>query len=154
MADSLDKFISENRKDFEKGQLNEQEVPQSPMVLFQDWLNEAILKEKNEAYAMTLSTIKEEQPKSRVVYLRGLEDGKFTFYTNYESDKGEEIGNNANICLNFYWPSLERQVRINGKAKKSSAAASDTYFASRPRESQIGAWASRQSTILKDREDL
>ncbi len=154
MADSIDKFISEDRKDFEKGTLDEHEIPKSPFILFELWLKEAIESEESEAYVMTLSTIKEDQPKSRVVYLRGFENGKFIFYTNYESDKGEEIEQNSNVSLNFYWSSLERQVRINGKAKKCDKLLSDNYFSKRPRASQIGAWASRQSTILKDREDL
>ncbi|MEM7162159.1 MAG: pyridoxamine 5'-phosphate oxidase [Bacteroidota bacterium] len=154
MSERLENYLNQDRKDFQKGELNEMDVPKNPFVLFQSWLERAVESEESEAYAMTLSTCAAEGPRSRVVYLRGFSDERFLFYTNYKSEKAIEIQKDNRVALNFYWPSLERQVRISGIAKPCSEQQSDDYFESRPRMSQIGAWASEQSSILQDRQDL
>jgi pyridoxamine 5'-phosphate oxidase len=108
-----------------------------------------------EPYAMTLSTVnKENRPSARVVLLRDLSTGGFTFFTNYLSRKGHDIAVNPFAALNFFWPDLERQIRIEGKIVTLAAADSDAYFASRPRGSQIGAWSSPQSELIESRELL
>ena len=154
MMSGLDKFIASDRNDFLKGSLDEENVPKDPYLLFRSWLKDAIEASNSEAYAVTLSTINDNKPKSRVLFLRSLDDNKFTFYTNYESNKGVELSKNGNVCLSFFWSTLERQVIVYGRAMKSSNEKSDAYFASRPRSSQIGAWSSNQSRILQGREEL
>ena len=154
MEKSRDNYLSSDRKDFEKGSLNEADTPENPFLLFEEWLEKAIDVEESEAYCMVLSTVFENVPKNRVLFLRGFMDQKFLFYTNYGSAKGKEMSDNNNVALNFYWSKLERQVRIQGTVEKCSAEQSDAYFAGRPRESQIGAWASQQSASLEKREDL
>jgi pyridoxamine 5'-phosphate oxidase len=94
------------------------------------------------------------RPSSRVVLLRGFDEQGFVFYTNYESQKGREIDKNPDASLLFFWPALERQIRIEGRISKTSRAESEAYFATRPRESQIGAWASAQSRVIESRGEL
>jgi pyridoxamine 5'-phosphate oxidase len=126
-----------------------------PLVQFQKWLNEAIVFGITEPYAMCLSTVgKDGKPSSRIVLLRGVTNEGFEFFTNYESRKGFEIGNNPFVSLNFLWLDQARQVRIEGKAQKLLKARSEEYFNSRPEESKISAWASAQSRVLKNREEL
>jgi pyridoxamine 5'-phosphate oxidase len=103
---------------------------------------------------MCFTSVVDNKPSSRIVLLKGLDDRGFIFYTNYQSRKGEEINNNSQVCLNFFWQAMSQQVRIEGTISKVSAEESDAYFAVRPRESQIGAWASAQSSILTSRKDL
>jgi pyridoxamine 5'-phosphate oxidase len=103
---------------------------------------------------MCFSSVVDNKPSSRIVLLKGLDDRGFIFYTNYNSRKGEEINNNSQVCLNFFWQAMSQQVRIEGTITKVSSEESDGYFAVRPRESQIGAWASAQSSILTSRKDL
>ena len=115
------------------------------LFLFSLWMNDAINVVK-EANAFVLSTVSNNNiPSSRVVLLKHFDQNGFVFYTNYESDKSIDISNNKFVSLNFYWPNLERQVRISGKASRISAEKSDTYFKSRPKESKIGALLSHQS---------
>jgi len=105
--------------------------------------------------AMQLSTISEtKKPSTRIVYLREFKNHQFTFYGNYDSRKGKDLANNQNACLNFFWPQLERQIRLEGTVQIASAEVSDNYFNARPRESQIGAWASHQSEKIKNRKEL
>ncbi len=125
-----------------------------PFVLFNKWFNEALASECLEPNAFVLSTIKNNRPRSRVVLLKGVENGDFIFYTNYDSDKGHEIDNTSFVSMNFWWAPLARQVRIEGKIKKVAESVSDDYFKKRPRGSQLGAIASPQSKIVKDRKEL
>ena len=125
-----------------------------PIKLFRKWFDEVYQIDKEEAVSMNLSTISSDNyPNSRIVLLRGLEDG-FIFYTNYKSQKGREIEKNPKAHINFYWPSLERQVRIKGIINKTSAEVSDKYFLSRPLKSRIGAILSDQSTEISLQKDL
>ena len=125
-----------------------------PIILFRKWFDEVYKIDKEEAVSMNLSTISSDNyPNSRIVLLRGLEDG-FVFYTNYKSKKGREIDKNPKAHINFYWPSLERQVRIKGIINKTSAEVSDKYFLSRPLKSRIGAILSDQSTEISFQKDL
>jgi pyridoxamine 5'-phosphate oxidase len=108
-----------------------------------------------EPNAFTLSTVTDDgRPSGRILLLKGVENGKFIFYTNYQSAKGKEMEKNPACALTFFWPELERQVRIEGVASKTDAGSSEKYFQSRPRESQIGAWASPQSAVISGREIL
>ena len=126
----------------------------NPIILFGEWFNLASQKEINDPNAMCLSTISNNSPHSRMVLLKDFDDNGFVFYTNYESNKGKDIQSNANVCLNFHWKSLLRQVRIEGKIEKVSSVTSDNYFNSRHYLSRVGAWASNQSLVLESRELL
>jgi pyridoxamine 5'-phosphate oxidase len=104
---------------------------------------------------MNVSTVsKEGKPSSRIVLLRNFSENGFVFYTNYNSKKGNDISENNSAAINFFWPQLERQIRIEGKLQKVDSKISDEYFASRPHDSQLGAWASNQSEVLKNRQEL
>ncbi|MEZ4804352.1 MAG: pyridoxamine 5'-phosphate oxidase [Bacteroidia bacterium] len=146
--------ISKLRKNYSHSSLLESEVDLNPINQFQIWFAQAMEAQVNEPNAMCLSTSNNDIPDSRVVLLKGIEDGGFVFYTNYQSHKGQQIENNPNVHLNFLWLELERQVRIWGKAKKVSSAQSDAYFKSRPFESQLGAIVSTQSSVIESREVL
>ena len=127
-------------------------ISKDPITQFEKWFDEALKSKALEPNAMTLATLSPSgTPTSRIVLLKGVESGHFIFYTNYQSKKGRELEKNPACSLNFFWPELERQVRIAGAAERVSPETSDAYFQSRPRPSQIGAWASPQSTIIKDR---
>ena len=126
-----------------------------PINLFKNWFEEATISELNEPNAMNLSTIsKDLKPSSRMVLLKDFSQSGFTFYTNLNSKKGESIIENPNVALNFHWKSLQRQVRIEGKAKKVLADEADQYYNSRAEDSKIGAWASNQSSELSSRAEL
>ena len=150
----MDDYLATDRKDFEKGTLTIEGTPNEPFSLFEEWLKDAIRIEETEAYTMVLSTISGRAPRNRVLFLRGFRDNKFIFYSNYKSAKGNDIEGNKNVAINFYWSKLERQLRIQGTIEKCGKQESDTYFAGRPRESQVGAWASNQSSILSSQEEL
>jgi pyridoxamine 5'-phosphate oxidase len=125
---------------------------QQPFTEFQVWLDEAWKSEPSDAHAMTLATVDSAgRPSSRIVLLKGVEKGGFVFYTNHESRKGRELLANPHAALCFHWKSLLRQVRIEGEASPVTPAEADAYFATRPRLSQIGAWASAQSRPLAER---
>ena len=126
----------------------------NPIILFKQWFNLASEKEINDPNAMCLSTISNDSPHSRMVLLKDFDDNGFVFYTNYESNKGKDIQSNPNVCLNFHWKSLLRQVRIEGQIEKVSSVTSDNYFNSRHYLSRVGAWASNQSSVLESRELL
>ena len=126
----------------------------NPIILFEEWFNLASQKEINDPNAMCLSTISNDAPHSRMVLLKDFDDNGFVFYTNYESNKGKDIQSNPNVCLNFHWKSLLRQVRIEGQIEKVSSVTSDNYFNSRHYLSRVGAWASNQSSVLESRELL
>ena len=127
----------------------------NPIIQFKEWFNLAISKEINDPNAMCLSTISSDnKPHSRMVLLKDYNDEGFVFYTNYESNKGNDISINSNVCLNFHWKSLLRQVRIEGAIEKLSEEISDKYYNSRHYLSRIGAWASDQSRTLNNRKEL
>ena len=127
----------------------------NPIIQFKEWFNLAISKEINDPNAMCLSTISSDnKPHSRMVLLKDYSDEGFVFYTNYESNKGNDISINSNVCLNFHWKSLLRQVRIEGTIEKLSEEISDKYYNSRHYLSRIGAWASEQSRTLNNRKEL
>jgi pyridoxamine 5'-phosphate oxidase len=144
--------LSEIRKEYAKETLEVNSIGSDPILHFEKWFDEALRVEALEPNAMTLSTVTEiGRPSARIVLLKGIEHGKFLFYTNYHSQKGKELENNPACALTFFWPELERQVRIEGISHRIDAATSEKYFHSRPRGSQIGAWASPQSSVISDR---
>ena len=144
----LESKIKNLREDFNKYKIDIKNLPNHPIPIFTKWIQEA-LKDNEKANAFVLSTIsKGNEPTSRVVLLRAFDEHGFTFFTNYKSSKSEDIDNNNRVALNFYWEEFQRQVRIVGKADRISAADSDEYFSSRPRESQIGSWVSKQSSVI------
>lgn len=148
--------LHDYRKLYQKHKLIEEELPKDPFELFHYWLRETEYnKEIEEINTMTVSTIGlDGYPRSRVVLLKEYDREGFTFYTNYLSEKGKSIEKNPKVCLSFFWPTSERQVIITGKAVKTSEEESEEYFKSRPRGSQLGAWASQQSSVIPSREFL
>ena len=152
----VNQHISQLREDFMKGELSETNLNKTPDLQFEQWMQDAINAKVNEVAACNLATVdKNNKPSARIIYLREFSDNEFYFYTNYDSRKAAEIANNPNVCLTFFWPELERQVRIEGViSKKAEAEKSDAYFNARPQDSKIGAWSSPQSKVLKDREEL
>jgi len=141
--------IKNLRLNYKKSAIDFSNLEDNPIQYFLNWFADALTVNKDEANACVLSTITPENtPCSRVVLLKEVNEKGFTFFTNYISDKARNIENNNNVSLNFYWPELERQVRIKGIAIKISIAASDAYFKSRPRASQLGAWVSEQSKAV------
>jgi pyridoxamine 5'-phosphate oxidase len=153
--DELRNHINKLREDFTNGTLNEADVNQQPATQFELWLQQAVDAKINEVQAMQLSTVSlDGKPSSRIVYLREFENNSYSFYTNYNSKKSLELVNNPHAALTFFWPDLERQIRVEGLVEKASAQQSDAYFNARPYESKIGAWASNQSHFLSSREAL
>lgn len=151
----MNRDLSDYRKTYSKDFLIESNVPNKPIQLFDKWFEQADALNDLEANAMTLSTIdKDGFIKGRVVLLKSFDENGFVFYTNYNSEKGKAIIHHYKVSLSFFWPPLERQVIIQGIAEKTSDKVSDSYFNSRPRESQLGAHASEQSTIISDRSVL
>lgn len=146
------KQIRKLREDYSLSTLDVSDVHADPIEQFKIWLDESLKAMLPEPNAMTLSTVDSDQkPHSRIVLLKGIEKNGFIFYTNYKSDKGRDIESNPNVSLCFLWKELERQVRIEGVAKKISSEASEEYFVSRPVKSQIGAVASEQSSVIENR---
>lgn len=144
--------LADLRQEYKLHTLDESDVARDPMEQFRIWFNEAINAQCPEPNAFTLSTSDHKGlPSARVVLLKGLENGGFSFYTNYTSAKAGELEVNPHVSMTFLWLELERQVRINGIAKKLPRDVSEAYFHSRPRESQIGAWVSPQSMVIPDR---
>ncbi|MFD2826188.1 pyridoxamine 5'-phosphate oxidase [Leeuwenhoekiella polynyae] len=148
--------LSDYRKSYEKSELTITQSDQDPFKQFKKWFEEVEeVAGVDEVNAMTVSTIGLDGfPKSRVVLLKSYDEEGFVFYTNYESEKGKAIAANPDVCLSFFWPNLERQVIIKGKAEKVSEETSKTYFNSRPEGSRLGAWVSPQSDVIPDREFL
>lgn len=145
--------IESLRKDYKMAQLDEMHTAENPFIQFEHWMEEAIKANIAEPHAMTLATVNTiGQPSMRIVLLRKMENEAFSFFTNYMSRKGREIGVNSHAALNFFWPELERQIRIEGQIRKLSREASEAYFKSRPRGNQIGAWVSPQSERIPGRE--
>ena len=150
------KDLSNYRKSYEKSALLEDQIPEDPINLFHKWFYEAEdLNAVDEVNAMSVATIGLDGfPKSRVVLLKKFNEEGFIFYTNYNSEKGKAIIENPNVCLSFFWPTVERQIIIKGKAEKTTATISDNYFASRPDGSKLGALVSPQSEVILNREFL
>lgn len=150
------KDLSNYRKSYEKSALLEDQIPEDPINLFHKWFYEAEdLNAADEVNAMSVATIGLDGfPKTRVVLLKKFNEEGFIFYTNYNSEKGKAIIENPNVCLSFFWPTVERQIIIKGKAEKTTATISDNYFASRPDGSKLGALVSPQSEVILNREFL
>jgi pyridoxamine 5'-phosphate oxidase len=147
--------LKDLRKEYSLAMLDELHTNADPIVQFKKWFQEAMDAQIIEPYAMTISTVNSaHRPSSRIVLLRDVSEEGFSFFTNYLSRKGQDLAVNAFAAMNFFWPELERQVRIEGKIVPLEAGASDAYFASRPRGSQIGAWSSPQSEIIESRKVL
>jgi len=151
----MKKDIASIREEFKKGSLTKQSIDANPLVQFEKWLNDAINATLPEPTAMILSTAdKNAKPSSRTVLLKGVDDGGFVFFTNYQSRKGKQLNENPQAAITFFWNELERQVNITGEVQRVSENNSDEYFQSRPRKSRLGAWASSQSEELINREEL
>jgi pyridoxamine 5'-phosphate oxidase len=147
--------IAQLRKNYTFGQLSETDVPGNPLPLFKLWFDQAVRAECPEPNSMTLATAdKAGNPSARIVLLKGADQDGFTFFTNYESQKGKDLAVRPQAALLFHWHELERQVRIRGLVERVSVAESDEYFHSRPSASRIGAWASPQSSAIPNREFL
>jgi pyridoxamine 5'-phosphate oxidase len=143
------------RSEYRSHTLDEKVAVADPLAQFRLWLDEALLAGVREPTAMTLATVGEGgQPKARIVLLKSVSGGAFTFYTNLDSDKGRELAREPRAALLFFWPELERQVRIEGTTALVDDAQADAYFATRPRGSQLGAWASPQSRVVASRDVL
>ena len=137
------------RINYKKSSIDFKNLDDNPISFFLKWFDDALKVNKDEANACVLSTVSmENKPSSRVVLLKSVNEKGFIFFTNYKSNKSLDIQNNPNVSMNFYWPELERQVRITGNAEQISLKDSDEYFRNRPRESQMGAWLSNQSTSI------
>jgi pyridoxamine 5'-phosphate oxidase len=151
----LQSQILQLRKEYAQASLEITDVSENPIHQFKSWFDQAMKSGIIEPYAMNISTVdSENRPSSRIVLLRDVNENGFVFYTNYLSRKGKEINEKNFGAINFFWPELERQIRIEGELEKVSTKVSDDYFALRPRGSQIGAWASPQSSKIESREIL
>ena len=147
--------LADIRKSYTQQELSEDKIAANPFTQFQSWLQEALNAQVAEPTAMVLSTVSTVgKPAARVVLLKGLEDEQFVFFTNYESRKGNELQECPFAALTFFWPELERQVRIEGLVEQVKPEISDAYFKSRPRGSQVGAWGSPQSKVVENRQVL
>lgn len=155
MSDKNTEEIEQMRRDYAREELSESAVSENPVDQFMVWFEQALSADLLDPNAMILSTAtKGGIPSSRVVLLKGVDEEGFRFYTNYSSRKGQELKENPWVALCFYWPRLERQVRIEGKVRQLSREDSANYFHQRPRLSQLGAWASNQSSKVESREVL
>lgn len=147
--------LQDLRQEYRAAQLTEQDVESDPILQFEKWFNAAVAAQLYEPNVMTLATCDRfGKPSARIVLLKGFDENGFVFYTNYESKKGRDLVENPQAALVFFWPELERQVRIEGVVSKVTAESSAAYFHSRPPGSQIGALASPQSKVLDSRESL
>jgi len=149
--------LADMRRNYAREGLTESQAPQEPFALFHQWFDEAVKTEQApvEANAMTLATVDADgRPHCRVLLLKGLDTQGFTFFSNYHSAKGQQLVARPFAAMTFFWPTLERQVRIEGHVVKVSHEESDAYFQVRPLGSRLGAWASPQSRVIADREEL
>jgi pyridoxamine 5'-phosphate oxidase len=154
-ADKAEAELAELRASYQRGELLENEVDPDPIEQFRRWLHEALAADVPEPNAMVLATADADgTPSARTVLLKGLDAHGFVFFTNYESAKAADLAGNPKAELVFPWHAMERQVRVAGSVAKVTAEESEAYFTSRPRESRLGAWASRQSTVVDSRESL
>ncbi|MDB9465696.1 pyridoxamine 5'-phosphate oxidase [Dolichospermum circinale] len=151
----MDKSIADLRKDYTLKNLNEEEIDQNPFIQFKIWFNQSVAAQLPEPNAMTLATCTPDgKPSARMVLLKDIDELGFVLFTNYKSQKGQEISVNPQAALVFWWAELERQVRIVGTVEKISSAQSDSYFEVRPPFSRLGAWASNQSQVIANRDVL
>jgi len=149
--------LADMRRDYTRDGLSEERAPSEPFSLFRQWFADATQTEQLpvEPNTMTLATVDADgRPHCRVLLLKGLDERGFTFFSNYDSAKGEQLAARPFAAMTFLWPSLERQVRIEGRVEKVTAAESDAYFQVRPLGSRLGAWASPQSQVIADRAEL
>ncbi|MEJ1241920.1 pyridoxamine 5'-phosphate oxidase [Chryseolinea sp. T2] len=147
--------LEDIRKEYSRTSLDVKNVSADPIEQFNIWFNEAMSAGVPEPNAMSLATVgSDHRPSCRIVLLKGVENNQFVFYTNYQSHKGKDLDNNPFCALTFFWPELERQVRIEGSVTRVDDYRSETYFQSRPVGSQIGAWSSPQSSVIGNREIL
>jgi pyridoxamine 5'-phosphate oxidase len=147
--------LTEQRREYVVGGLHESDLAADPVAMFRGWMHDAVVAGLHEPNAMVVSTVSAAGlPASRTVLLKGLDERGFVFYTNYDSRKGQELAANPACALLFPWHDLERQVRVEGMAERTSAAETQAYFDTRPRASQVGAWASPQSEVVPDRASL
>jgi pyridoxamine 5'-phosphate oxidase len=155
MADRMKRDLEEERREYGGDTLDETSLPNDPLELFSTWLDQAFESGNPDPTAMILSTVERNgQPSSRIVLLKKVEDGKFVFFTNYHSRKAREIRARPRVAALFYWPELNRQVKVTGTAGPVDDADSDHYFNKRPYESRISAWASPQSEEIPNRQYL
>jgi pyridoxamine 5'-phosphate oxidase len=146
---AMDKSIADIRSEYSKKSLTENDIDKDPIKQFTIWWQEALASKFDEANAMTLATVDENNlPCARTVLLKGYDDGGFIFFTNYNSRKGKQLANNPHACLVFFWKELERQITIIGAVEKTTTEESLAYFNSRPEGSKLGAWASAQSAVV------
>ena len=151
----MSSIISDLRNEYTLSGLDAADVLPNPIAQFRQWFDAALGANLPEPNAMHVSTVTANgRPDGRIVLLKDVSEAGFVFYTNYESRKGRELGDHPFAALTFFYPELERQIRIEGRVEKVSAEESDAYFGSRPRGSQIGAWVSHQSTVIDGREVL
>jgi len=151
----MNKKISDLRREYVRGGLIESDLPDNPMKLFREWFTEALETEVTEPNAMSLATAdRDGYPAVRTVLLKEIEDKGIRFFTNYNSDKAADMEYKPHVACGFWWAELERQIRIKGPARKLPEDINIKYFETRPRESQIGAWASDQSSKVESRDEL
>lgn len=151
----MDSQFSDIRKEYKKGKLTRNTISENPFEQFARWLNDALHCGENEPTAMIVATVSPDgRPSTRTVLLKGVENGKLIFFTNYESRKGRQLTANPYISLSFVWHKLERQVHIEGKAERCTPQESDTYFSTRPYKSRIGARISPQSHVISSRMEI
>jgi pyridoxamine 5'-phosphate oxidase len=155
MSEVFRSYLNSIRREFADKLLDIDLVGDDPYVFFEKWFEEAVGAEALDPYAMSLATVSDQnRPSLLTVYMRDISGKGIVFYTNYNSKKGSDLLKNPFVSSNFFWVELDRQIRFTGKVVKLSDAQSDEYFSHRPRESQIGAWASNQSHELHSREEL
>ncbi|WP_407884453.1 pyridoxamine 5'-phosphate oxidase [Scytonema sp. NUACC26] len=148
----MDRNIADLRKDYTLQGLSETDVDPNPFIQFKRWFDQTLAAQLVEPNAVTLATTtREGKPSARMVLLKGFDERGFVFFTNYNSQKGQELAENPQAALVFWWAELERQIRISGRVEKISDAESDEYFYSRPLNSRLGAWASNQSEAIESR---
>ncbi|MFK0731191.1 MAG: pyridoxamine 5'-phosphate oxidase [Gloeotrichia echinulata GP01] len=151
----MDQTIADLRKDYSLEGLNETDVNNNPFIQFTKWFQQALAAQLPEPNAMTIATATPDgKPAARMVLLKDFDERGFVFFTNYNSRKGQELAENPQAALVFWWVELERQVRICGRVEKISENESDRYYDSRPENSRLGAWVSNQSEVIENREVL
>lgn len=147
--------LADIRQDYSKKELSPEDCLPDAVAQFELWLNEAMTAQVHEPTAMNVATVDENgRPSARIVLLKGVENGQLVFYSNYLSRKGRQLEANPFVSITFFWPELERQVRIEGRVVRVASEVSDAYFASRPYTSRLGAWASEQSTEISSKSVL
>lgn len=153
----MSQSLADMRREYTRNGLSEDQAPEEPFALFQHWFADAVKTEQLpvEPNAMMLATVDEQgRPHSRVLLLKGLDERGFTFFSNYDSAKGQQLAARPFAAMTFFWPALERQVRIEGRIERVTADESDAYFQVRPLGSRLGAWASPQSRVIEGRGEL